>query len=500
MRTMRHKAPDRAHERISARVVATLAVASVAMLIVTASASAALKQDLQRFSDCPYNNPIATQCVYSRTTSGEFLIGKGAVPITKTVTIQGGLTPPVIVPAADGETLSKTALTVPGGLVGIELPGNFSEVSATAEIAGQGSLGNTVALPLKVKLDNPLLGSGCYIGSEAEPLSLSLTYGTTTPPPPNKPISGKATITTKDGGAIKAITGTLVDNAFAAPGASGCTLLPLVGDLAVNNKEGLPAAAGTNTAIMSGVTEEVSAALVKAVLPLPDFGRCRKLEGIEALHGGFTNSSCTSESPERAGKYEWTTGPGAGSKFTGATGAVKLESTGRTIVTCAAGTASGEYAGPKTETATLKLSGCQTGARGKGTACQSAGAASEEVRTAGLTGSVDFIHEGIDPEKPSVGIDFKPTSGTQIAAFECGGAAVVVGGSVIAPIGTVDKMTEALKVIAKASAGIQSVEAFEAGPKDTLSMSVSGGAAKQAGLSTTVTQTGQEPIEIKAIP
>ena len=139
---MRENAPERrlgARRRV--RLAATLVIASLAALAVASPAMASLKQDLQRFSDCPLSNPEATQCVYSLTTSGEFVIGKSSVPITQPVTIQGGLTPPIIVPAADGNTLSKTALQVPGGLVGIELPGNFTEVTATAELAGTGSLG-----------------------------------------------------------------------------------------------------------------------------------------------------------------------------------------------------------------------------------------------------------------------------------------------------------------------------------------------------------------------
>jgi hypothetical protein len=37
----------------------------------------------------------------------------------------------------------------------------------------------------------PLLGSSCYVGSSARPLQLNLTAGATSPPAPNKPISGK---------------------------------------------------------------------------------------------------------------------------------------------------------------------------------------------------------------------------------------------------------------------------------------------------------------------
>ena len=63
------------------------------------------------------------------------------VPINHTVLLQGGLassavTEQPLIGATNGETLSKTALTVPGGLAGIgelELGG---EVTATAELVG----------------------------------------------------------------------------------------------------------------------------------------------------------------------------------------------------------------------------------------------------------------------------------------------------------------------------------------------------------------------------
>jgi hypothetical protein len=484
------------------RTAAVFAIAVSGMALAASSpADASLKQDLQRFSDCPYNAPKMVKCVYSTTTTGEFVIGKSTVPINKTVTIQGGLLPGgVLAPAADGNTLSKTPLTVPGGLVGIELPGNFTEVTATAELAGQGEISTSVALPLKVKLDNLLLGGGCYVGSSSEPLFLHLVYGETKPPPPNKPIKGTIVVTTKDSGAILVLTGTLVDNSFAAPGANGCTLLPLVGDLAVNTKVGLPSAAGTNTAIMGGATEEVSSSLVRAVLPLPDLGRCLKVEpnaeGTKLVyHGGYTNASCTLESEEKLGKYEWTTGPGSAAKFKGASAAVKLEAVGKAAVTCTASTSQGEYTGPKTQKVSMVLTGCSQGPKAQSVPCQSSSASAGEIRTASLEGGMEFIKEGEGTEVPSVGVDLKPASGTSLATFECGGKAVSVGGSVIVPITALDKMATSFKLKATQTGGKQVPEEFEVGPKDTLTFN-----GEQAGITATQTSTNEELLEIKAIP
>ena len=266
-------------------------VAVLASLALAAPASAGLRNDLRKFSDCPYNTFGVSKCVYSVTNTGEFKLGSGVVPITVPVTIQGGLNGSgELIPATDGNTLSKSAEPIPGGLVGIELIGNFTEVTATAELAGKAFLTAEAILPLKAKLDNPLdvvLGNNCYIGSDAEPISLDLLYG----PDMATSFKDKTILTVK---------GTLEDSTFEAPGANGCTAVPLVGDKVLDEKEGLPAASG-NVARQTGTTEEVSRRTVKDVLPLPDFGRCVKLPGESVgktlvFHGGYLSSKCTSPS------------------------------------------------------------------------------------------------------------------------------------------------------------------------------------------------------------
>ena len=101
-----------------------------------ALANKAFKEEFLIFSQCPTS--AAAICLYSKTTSGEFKIDLKTVPINKPVVLQGGtalvLTPTPLIPALNGETISKTPLEVPGGLVGIG--GLGGEVTATAEIAG----------------------------------------------------------------------------------------------------------------------------------------------------------------------------------------------------------------------------------------------------------------------------------------------------------------------------------------------------------------------------
>jgi hypothetical protein len=186
-----------------------------------------------------------------------------------------------ILAAEDGNTLSKTMLPVPGGLLGILTPSNLSPslratldeevgkglttVTATVELAdpqhpgtmSEFNLANeegiALRLPLKIKLGNPFLGNDCYIGTSTDPLLLSMTSGTMSPPPPNKPITGTSgSASLLDEGGIAVLAGdSLVDNAFTAPSATGCgTASSALIDTAIDTQLGLPSPAGRNTAIL----------------------------------------------------------------------------------------------------------------------------------------------------------------------------------------------------------------------------------------------------------
>lgn len=483
------------------------AAAVVIGAVMPATAGASLRSDLGAFQYCPYQNHAVINCLHGVTEGGEFVMGKAKVPVSKPLTIQGGvLSGGVIAPATNGETISRTPLEVPGGLLGVELFGNpITSVSAVSELAGTATYGASIHLPLKVKLENVTLGSGCYIGSEEEPISLNLTYGKTSPPAGTEPISGEASTATKDGGAILVITGKLVENAFAAPGASGCTILPFLADPIINAKEGLPSPAGSNLAVLSGYNEQTSAALVRDTLPLPAIGRCVKVAPVaegskNVYHGTWTNSSCTTESPEALGHYEWSEGPGSKAGFSAGGTAVTLSTSSGAGVSCSSSGGSGSYTGAKTLTETLVLSGCHVGPKAAPVACTSSGAAEGQIRTSALDGSIDFIKEGLPPEVPQVGVLLRPHSGSTIAAWECGGRAMSAAGSFIAPLSAVDKMTTAQKVKATGGSGTQTPAAFEEGPKQALTFTQSGGSPESAGVKATVTQTGEEAVEVKGLP
>jgi hypothetical protein len=237
-------------------------------------------------------------CIYSPTTSGYIKIGKQEVPIVNKQVLQGGLLREeepfvkVLVAAKNGETLTKTAQKVPGGLLDFVectkisnfivrilcesvFENGLTGVNAVTELAAPASsvVLNTFSeatglgpeqgyppalrLPVKVKLENPLFGSECYIGSNKEPITLNLTTGPTSGGPTGKP----GTQVEKEGGGILAINGvSLVSNTFTAPKASGCGLFGILDGL-INEKIGLPSS--KNTAVLNGSVELANAELVE---------------------------------------------------------------------------------------------------------------------------------------------------------------------------------------------------------------------------------------------
>jgi hypothetical protein len=277
-------------DRSKATWVALLLVA-IASLALTASASAKLTGNYTKFANCPFTNPAASKCLYSTTVGGEVVLGSKKVPIVNPAVLQGGYTEgsgedfanfAKLIAATNGVTLSKAPQPVPGGLAGLvncNLITNFilkaacqftfenglTGVNATLELArpanevllSENNLGGEVdtalKLPVKIRLENPLLGSSCYVGSEASPMYWNLTSGTTSPPAGTAPITGTVgSIEFLEEGSILETKGTtLVDNTWAAPGTSGCGgVFSFILDPIVSTAAGLPAAAGKNTAIL----------------------------------------------------------------------------------------------------------------------------------------------------------------------------------------------------------------------------------------------------------
>jgi hypothetical protein len=276
------------------RFVMAVAVMSLAALGIASAASAQPTGAFAVFAQCPVHAGGVDGCIYSPTESGYITLGKQEVPIVKTQVLQGGLleeTEPFVKHlsgALNGETLVKTPQKVPGGLLGlvkcnevsniilriaceVTFENGVTGVNATTELAAPASSvvlntaaeqlgeGTALTLPIKVHLENPLLGSNCYIGSNSEPITLNLTTGATTGGPTGKPGTKK----TKEKGRILEIAGTsLVSNTFTAPKATGCGLLGLL-DGIIDSKIGLPSAAGKNVAVLNGKVEIANSEFVE---------------------------------------------------------------------------------------------------------------------------------------------------------------------------------------------------------------------------------------------
>jgi hypothetical protein len=294
--------PTRAHS--TGLVLATAALIALGLMALASSAYAVEhhpKGEFAPFADCPLSNPAASNCVVAKTESGEYVIGNEKVPITNPVTLQGGIEgfssgEEKFVGAEDGNTLSKTPQKVPGGLAGLvkcnEIS-NFLEriscevvfengvtgVNATTELAAPassiglhtfhliGAFGTALSLPVKVHLENPFLGSSCYIGSNAHPIVIEFTTGTTRPPEPNKPITGNpGKLAFNEAETLLTVSeNVLVNNSFAAPAVEGCGgIFSFLIDPIVDSKLGLPSPAGHNTAILRGTLKIAAAEAVKA--------------------------------------------------------------------------------------------------------------------------------------------------------------------------------------------------------------------------------------------
>ena len=266
-----------------AKLLAAVTGAVVALAMVGPAAQAETPNPgYTQFAGCPNpstENPAIATCVRSDIVSGHFQMGTKKVPIENPISLVGG------VPAGFGPLffnseggLSKVKQKVPGGIIGLTgltwlaefLGSSALTLYATTELAGTPIIGGLdfAILPIKVHLENStgVLGKNCYVGSNAAPISLKLLTGTTAPPAPNKPISGKkpSVVLDPELEILKGTGGTYVDNSFAAPGASGCVLtlfgfIPVSINGLVNLQSGLPAAAGTNETVQNFNVELVNA-------------------------------------------------------------------------------------------------------------------------------------------------------------------------------------------------------------------------------------------------
>jgi hypothetical protein len=265
--------------------------AVVAAIGASASPSAATAGEFDQFKQCPLSNHEINDCFYTVTNGGSVKLGATTISLVNPVTLQGGYigygSETQFYGAENGDTLSKTSQPVPTGLAGQTAPNTwpgpvqswfnetigmgYTGVSATIELTGP-TKGHTdiglntenllleegvaLSLPVRVKLNNTILGSNCYIGSETEPVQLELTTGKSgslTGTPGEITFNEEFTIIT-----ISKLK--LVDGTFAAPAASGCggTYSAYVDPL-IDSIFELPASSGKNSATLEGTLRDAGA-------------------------------------------------------------------------------------------------------------------------------------------------------------------------------------------------------------------------------------------------
>ena len=274
-------------------------VVALAALGLAGAAQAKLTGNYTRFEQCPYPNTEVRKCLYSTTNSGEVVLGNKKVPIEKPVVLQGGMGAvgedefAKFFAATNGITLSKAPQNVPGGLAGIVpeasspplvkalikffFENSLTGLNSTLELAKPateirvsenhlaGEVGVALEMPVKAHLENPFLGKNCFVGSSTSPLVWKLTTGETSPPAPNTKIKGSAGEIEflEEGRILESKNAKLVDNAWSAPGATGCGgILAFLVNPIVNAQLGTTTA-GHNTAILNNTIFVGSAAAVR---------------------------------------------------------------------------------------------------------------------------------------------------------------------------------------------------------------------------------------------
>jgi hypothetical protein len=248
--------------------------------------------EFKQFANCPLSPRTLTTCFRSVSNSGSFTVGKKTVPIEQPVLLEGGFqgsgeSVEFFAPQ-NGNTLSRAPQRVPGGLSGVSAPrwwpkslqqwfedevaqGN-TEVRASLELAAPAidiklnteklieKQGVALGLPVKFKLENPMLGPHCYIGSNSRPMQIDFTTGR------SGSVKGsvEAVLYNKENTLITIPKGRLVNGTFAAPAAKGCGgILSFFIDPLVNSLFGGASPSGESSAILEGKLQAAATSAVR---------------------------------------------------------------------------------------------------------------------------------------------------------------------------------------------------------------------------------------------
>lgn len=265
-------------------VVTAGAVASAAPAVAD-EVESTLAGNWAPFDRCPVDDPsmlaadgaeLAALCLASSSASGTMTIGEKTVP-TSVTDLQLGLLGDGVSytsVAPEGAGILAEPVTVPGGLLNLMCPSDIPVLTSLCEKAADSKLNRVVAtvepagvptdfnltaglgvgqpiltLPVKIRLDNPLLGNHCYIGSEEEPILLRPRNASQ----PSLTLTRYAPDgTTQAGGPMSNIElsgADQIDDSFTVPKANGCGLFGIL-DWAVNAQLGLPSPEGANSLVL----------------------------------------------------------------------------------------------------------------------------------------------------------------------------------------------------------------------------------------------------------
>jgi hypothetical protein len=197
--------------------------------------------------------------------------------------------------------------------------------------------------------------------------------------------------------------------------------------------------------------------------------------------------------------------------FTGSGGAGTLETVSESgkvrTVTCTGNTSSGEVNSATTvKKVNVKFTGCTTsGPFGNNWTCTSSGAASGEVVTVALKGTLYYVKAGSSES----GILLEPESGSTFASFTCKGIflseTLTVSGAVVGKLTPLNSLTSSFTLTFTQTAGVQSPESYLdnacSAVKAVLSTTGSGAETFgpiQSGISATESLTTAKKIKIAA--
>ncbi len=234
----------------------------------------------------PDGSGSSALCVTNDSPSGTIKLGNTSAT-TGDTNLQAGLVGnfsagfSVVSPTAGA--IVSAPVDIPGGLLGLMCPSNIPVISAICQEIVNSPL-NTVAavvqpagnpsnfnfgagltkgepiltLPVMVQLQNPILGSDCYLGSDSDPIVLH-PENLVTPKVTTKRFNPNGKLNKK--GVLEDVvaTGEQGDSSFSVPGASGCggALSALI-DPILNLKEGLPSPAGSNSLVLDNAVTSIA--------------------------------------------------------------------------------------------------------------------------------------------------------------------------------------------------------------------------------------------------